>query len=29
MNGEFYLALTNGSSVKMSRSYKDKVKHFF
>jgi len=29
MNGEFYLALSNGSSVKMSRSYKDKVKHFF
>ena len=29
MNGEFYLALINGSSVKMSRSYKDKVKHFF
>jgi two-component system LytT family response regulator len=29
MNGEFYLALSNGASVKMSRSYKDKVKHFF
>ena len=29
MNGEFYLALNNGASVKMSRSYKDKVKHFF
>lgn len=29
MNGEFYLQLNNGSSVKMSRSYKDKVKHFF
>lgn len=29
MNGEFHLVLTNGSSVKMSRSYKDKVKHFF
>ncbi|MDG1204441.1 MAG: LytTR family DNA-binding domain-containing protein [Pseudomonadales bacterium] len=28
MNGEFYLQLINGSSVKMSRSYKDKVKHF-
>ena len=28
MNGEFYLQLNNGSSVKMSRSYKDKVKHF-
>ena len=29
MNGEFYLKLNNGSAVKMSRSYKDKVKHFF
>jgi len=29
MNGEFHLVLANGSSVKMSRSYKDKVKHFF
>ncbi len=29
MNGEFYLNLSNGASVKMSRSYKDKVKHFF
>lgn len=29
MNGEFYLKLDNGSAVKMSRSYKDKVKHFF
>jgi two-component system LytT family response regulator len=29
MNGEFYLMLSNGASVKMSRSYKDKVKHFF
>lgn len=29
MNGEFYLILSNGSNVKMSRSYKDKVKHFF
>ena len=29
MNGEFYLLLDNGSSVKMSRSYKEKVKHFF
>jgi two-component system LytT family response regulator len=28
MNSEFYLQLNNGSSVKMSRSYKDKVKHF-
>lgn len=29
MNGEFYLVLSNGAKVKMSRSYKDKVKHFF
>jgi len=29
MNGEFYLQLHNDSTVKMSRSYKDKVKHFF
>jgi two-component system LytT family response regulator len=29
MNGEFYLVLHNDSQVKMSRSYKDKVKHFF
>lgn len=29
MNGEFYLQLHNDASVKMSRSYKDKVKHFF
>lgn len=28
MNGEYYLTLSNGSQVKMSRSYKDKVKHF-
>lgn len=28
MNGEYYLTLGNGSQVKMSRSYKDKVKHF-
>ena len=28
MNGEYYLTLTCGSSLKMSRSYKDKVKHF-
>lgn len=28
MNGEFYLYLDNGATVKMSRSYKDKVKHF-
>ncbi|MFP6805607.1 MAG: response regulator [Pseudomonadales bacterium] len=29
MNGEFHLILNNGSMVKMSRSYKEKVKHFF
>lgn len=29
MNGEYFLILSCGSSVKMSRSYKDKVKHFF
>jgi two-component system LytT family response regulator len=29
MNGEFYLILDNGASIKMSRSYKEKVKHFF
>ncbi len=29
MNGEFHLVLNNGSTVKMSRSYKEKVKHFF
>ena len=29
INGEFHLTLTCGSSLKMSRSYKDKVKHFF
>ena len=29
INGEYYLTLTCGSSLKMSRSYKDKVKHFF
>ncbi len=29
INGEFYLTLSCGSSLKMSRSYKDKVKHFF
>ena len=28
-NGEFYLTLSCGSSLKMSRSYKDKVKLFF
>ncbi len=29
INGEFHLTLSTGSSLKMSRSYKDKVKHFF
>jgi two-component system LytT family response regulator len=29
INGEFHLTLACGSSLKMSRSYKDKVKHFF
>lgn len=29
INGEYILTLSNGTSVKMSRSYKDKVKHFF
>jgi len=29
INGEFYLTLNCGSSLKMSRSYKEKVKHFF
>ncbi len=29
MNGEFHLILSNGSTIKMSRSYKEKVKHFF
>ena len=29
MNGEFHLILSNGSTIKMSRSYKDKVRHFF
>lgn len=29
MNGEFHLILKNGASIKMSRSYKEKVKHFF
>ena len=28
INGEFHLQLSCGSSLKMSRSYKDKVKHF-
>ncbi|HKI75033.1 MAG TPA: LytTR family DNA-binding domain-containing protein, partial [Pseudomonadales bacterium] len=28
MNGEFYLTLNDGTSIKMSRSYKDKVQHF-
>jgi len=29
MNGEFHLILKNGATIKMSRSYKEKVKHFF
>jgi len=29
MNGDFLLILDNGPSTKMSRSYKDKVRHFF
>jgi two-component system LytT family response regulator len=29
INGEFHLTLSCGSSLKMSRSYKDKVKRFF
>jgi two-component system LytT family response regulator len=29
INGEFHLSLSCGSSLKMSRSYKGKVKHFF
>jgi len=29
MNGEFYLSLSCGATLKMSRSYKDRVKHFF
>ncbi|NQV70582.1 MAG: response regulator transcription factor [Pseudohongiella sp.] len=29
INGEFHLSLSCGSSLKMSRSYKEKVKHFF
>ncbi len=29
LNGEFHLILVNGVSIKMSRSYKEKVKHFF
>jgi two-component system LytT family response regulator len=28
MNGEYHLILTNGSRIKMSRTYKDKVQHF-
>jgi two-component system LytT family response regulator len=29
INGEFHLSLSCGASLKMSRSYKEKVKHFF
>ncbi len=28
MNGEYFLSLSNGSSVKMSRTYKSKIRHF-
>jgi len=28
INGEYHLMLVNGTSIKMSRSYKDKVRHF-
>ena len=28
MNGEFYLILDNGEKLKMSRSFKEKIKHF-
>ena len=27
INGEYYLVLSNGSRIKMSRSYRDKIKH--
>ena len=29
MNGKYYLTLIGGSTLKMSRSYKNKIKHFF
>jgi len=29
INGEFHLTLSCGSSLKMSRSYREKIKHFF
>ena len=29
LNGEYYLTLIGGSTLKMSRSYKNKIKHFF
>ena len=29
INGEYYLTLIGGSTLKMSRSYKNKIKHFF
>ena len=29
VNGEYYLSLRSGATLKMSRSYKDKIKHFF
>ena len=28
INGEYFLTLENGHTVKLSRSYKDKLKHF-
>ncbi len=28
INGEYYLVLSNEQTLKMSRSYKDKVRHF-
>ena len=29
MNGEYHLQLEGGATAKMSRTYKDKVRHFF
>jgi DNA-binding LytR/AlgR family response regulator len=28
MNGEYFLKLTNGQELKLSRSYRDKLEHF-
>jgi two-component system LytT family response regulator len=28
INGEYYLTLTCGHTIKLSRSYKDKLRHF-